>query len=78
MKDQIFTEAAHAKALFVFAHGAGAGMHHDFMAQVSGLLTQAQISVLRFNFPYMQQMQAEGKSRPPDIVPKLLDYYQQE
>lgn len=62
-------------AQVVFAHGAGADMHHEFMEQVSGLLNKAQINVLRFNFPYMDKRIELGKRYPPDRMPKLIDCY---
>jgi predicted alpha/beta-hydrolase family hydrolase len=50
-----------AKACYVFAHGAGAGMHHSFMADLARALAGRGIASLRFNFPFMEQ-----KSRRPD------------
>ena len=47
-------------AVFVFAHGAGAGMNHSFMLELAGALAELQIATLRFNFLYMEQ----GKKRP--------------
>src|SRR5215213_4501550 len=52
---------ANARACFVFAHGAGAGMHHASMASVAGDLAQQGIATLRYQFPYM-----ERASRRPD------------
>ena len=43
-----------ASALFVFAHGAGAGMRHAFMVQLSEALAGRRIATLRFQFPSMQ------------------------
>jgi predicted alpha/beta-hydrolase family hydrolase len=74
----IFQEAENPKALFIFAHGAGADMHHDFMEQVSALLVKKHINVLRFNFPYMIKRSEDGKRYPPDRMPKLLLSYQQQ
>jgi len=54
-----------ASAVFVFAHGAGAGMQHPFMATVADGLAQRHIACLRYEFPYM-----ERGSRRPD-VPKV-------
>jgi uncharacterized protein len=48
------------RAVYVFAHGAGAGMTHAFMAKVAGGLSARGIAVLRYNFPYMEQ----GSKRP--------------
>ena len=66
------------KALFVFAHGAGADMHHDFMAQITLLMNAADINVIRFNFPYMIKRAQDGKRRPPDRMPALLASYSAE
>lgn len=62
-------------AQIVFAHGAGADMHHEFMEQVSLLLNKSNINVLRFNFPYMDKRIELGKRYPPDRMPKLIDCY---
>lgn len=62
-------------AQVVFAHGAGADMHHEFMEQIATLFNQENINVLRFNFPYMDKRIALGKRYPPDRMPKLIDCY---
>lgn len=62
--------------LFIFAHGAGAGMDHEFMTAVASGLSQQGIQVARFNFPYMVKRAEDGKRRPPDRAPKLLEAYQ--
>ncbi len=54
-----------AKALYVFAHGAGAGMTHKSMISNAEGLTQRGIATLRYQFPYM-----EKGSRRPD-PPKI-------
>ena len=46
--------------MYVFAHGAGAGMHHPFMERASQALVTHGIATHRFDFPYMKA----GKSRP--------------
>ena len=46
--------------MYVFAHGAGAGMHHPFMQRAAEALEPRGISAHRFDFPYMQAK----KSRP--------------
>ena len=56
-----------AKALYILAHGAGAGMHHDFMVKVSKEVYDRRIATLRFQFPYME----DGR-RMPDHKSKLL------
>jgi predicted alpha/beta-hydrolase family hydrolase len=62
-------------AQIVFSHGAGADMHHEFMTKVSTLLNEANINVLRFNFPYMDKRIELGKRYPPDRMPKLIACY---
>jgi predicted alpha/beta-hydrolase family hydrolase len=52
--------APHAQACYVFAHGAGAGMHHTFIADIAKGLAQRDIATLRFQFPFMEQ----GSKRP--------------
>jgi predicted alpha/beta-hydrolase family hydrolase len=56
-----------AWAMYVLAHGAGAGMRHAFLESVSGLLAGAGIATLRFQFPY-----TEAGGRRPD-PPLLLE-----
>ena len=51
-------------ALFVMAHGAGAGMNHSFMEAVASDLCRRGIATLRYQFPYM-----EAGSRRPDRPP---------
>lgn len=51
---------AGAQACYVFAHGAGAGMDHAFMAAIAEGLAERDIACLRFNFPFMEQ----GSKRP--------------
>jgi predicted alpha/beta-hydrolase family hydrolase len=50
-----------ARACYVLAHGAGAGMTHPFLAACAGELGARGIATLRFQFPYM-----EAKSKRPD------------
>lgn len=46
---------AAARAAFVFAHGAGAGMAHSFMADFAQGLAARGIATLRYQFPYMER-----------------------
>jgi predicted alpha/beta-hydrolase family hydrolase len=55
-----------ARACFVFAHGAGAGMTHPFMEQVAGGLCDRGIATLRYQFPYMER--ASRRPDPPAIA----------
>lgn len=54
-----------ARAIYVFAHGAGAGMAHASMAAIAKGLAERGIATLRYQFLYM-----ERKSKRPD-PPKL-------
>jgi predicted alpha/beta-hydrolase family hydrolase len=54
-----------ARACYVLAHGAGAGMTHAFMAATATELAERGIATLRYQFPYMEK----GSKRPDS--PKL-------
>jgi predicted alpha/beta-hydrolase family hydrolase len=54
-----------AWALYVLAHGAGAGMRHPFLESVSGALAAGGIATLRYEFPYME---AGGRRIDPKPV----------
>src|ERR1700674_1095359 len=54
-----------ARACYVMAHGAGAGMAHPFMEDVAKRLAERGIATLRYQFPYMER----GSKRPD--TPKL-------
>ncbi|HEY3305115.1 MAG TPA: alpha/beta family hydrolase [Candidatus Binatia bacterium] len=45
----------HARALLVLAHGAGAGMQHKFMEEISQKLASQGVATLRYQFPYMEK-----------------------
>ena len=49
-----------ARACYVVAHGAGAGMNHPFMASISAGLGERGIATLRYQFPFMER----GSKRP--------------
>jgi predicted alpha/beta-hydrolase family hydrolase len=49
-----------ARACYVLAHGAGAGMKHAFMTAVASELAERGIATLRYQFPYMEK----GGKRP--------------
>ncbi|MGH9858504.1 MAG: alpha/beta hydrolase family protein, partial [Candidatus Acidiferrales bacterium] len=49
-----------ARACYVLAHGAGAGMSHPFMSAVADGLAERGIATLRYQFPYMER----GSKRP--------------
>jgi len=56
-----------ARALYVFGHGAGAGMRHRFMQAASDALGDHGIATFRYQFPYV-----EKRIRRIDPQPVLL------
>src|ERR1700723_999161 len=61
---------AEARACFVFAHGAGAGMTHPFMETFATGLCERGIATLRYQFPFMEK----GSRRPdaPAVAPAAV------
>jgi predicted alpha/beta-hydrolase family hydrolase len=53
--------------LYVLAHGAGAGMRHQFLEQISASLAALGVATFRYQFPYMEA----GRGRPD--APSLLE-----
>ena len=49
-----------ARACYVFAHGAGAGMAHASMETIAAGLAERDVATLRYQFPYMEK----GSKRP--------------
>jgi predicted alpha/beta-hydrolase family hydrolase len=60
----LLTAPRGARACYVVAHGAGAGMKYPFLAAVADGLAQRKVATLRYQFPYM-----ERGSRSPDKPP---------
>jgi predicted alpha/beta-hydrolase family hydrolase len=56
-----------ATTLYVFGHGAGAGMRHRFMQAMAEQLAARGVATLRYNFPYTQE-----EKRRPDPQKLLL------
>jgi predicted alpha/beta-hydrolase family hydrolase len=56
----LLNRPARPRACFVFAHGAGAGMTHAFMAQAAEAFCTRDVATLRYQFPYMEK----GSKRP--------------
>ncbi len=57
----LLARPADAQALYVLAHGAGAGMRHPFLERMAARLGDHAIATLRYQFPYM-----ERRARRPD------------
>jgi predicted alpha/beta-hydrolase family hydrolase len=56
----LLMQPAQARACYVFAHGAGAGMAHASMEATAAGLAARGIATLRYQFPYMEK----GSKRP--------------
>jgi predicted alpha/beta-hydrolase family hydrolase len=56
----ILIRPEHATLLYVLAHGAGAGMRHPFLENVSAHLAAHGVATFRYQFPSMEQ----GRKRP--------------
>ena len=56
----LFLRPPNAKAIYLFAHGAGAGMTHRAMESNARGLAERGIATLRYQFPYMEK----GSKRP--------------
>jgi predicted alpha/beta-hydrolase family hydrolase len=69
--------AGEARATLILAHGAGAPMDSEFMAQMAQLLAVRGVSVLRFEFAYMQARRVDGKKRPPNPQAQLLEQWRE-
>jgi predicted alpha/beta-hydrolase family hydrolase len=64
----LLASPAKPHALYVLAHGAGAGMRHAFMEAMAQRLAARGVASLRYQFPYV-----ENGSRRIDPEPLLLD-----
>jgi predicted alpha/beta-hydrolase family hydrolase len=69
----LHTGAKSAKLTVALAHGAGAPMDTPFMTFFAEGLAKRGFKVARFEFPYMAARRTEGKKKPPDRQPVLLD-----
>ncbi len=74
----IWNRTAKDSPVLILTHGAGAGMSSPFMKKVTQLLCDQGLSVVRFEFPYMQKMAQTGKRRPPDRQAVLLDAWREQ
>ena len=62
----ILVQPANARACYVLAHGAGAGMRHASMDRIAEGLADRGIATFRFNFPYMENKQ--GRPDQPAVA----------
>ncbi len=63
--------------LLVLAHGAGAPADSAFMDRLASSLSSEGVTTLRFEFPYMEKRRQDGRKRPPDRQPVLLERFRQ-
>ncbi|HEY4449954.1 MAG TPA: alpha/beta family hydrolase [Steroidobacteraceae bacterium] len=54
-----------ARACYVLAHGAGAGMEHPFMTAMAVGLAERGVATLRYQFPYMER--GSRRTDPPQL-----------
>ncbi len=59
-----------AWAVYVLAHGAGAGMRHPFLEEVAASLGAAGVATLRYQFPYMDKRR--GRPDPPAVLERTV------
>jgi predicted alpha/beta-hydrolase family hydrolase len=69
------TGPSQARARFLCAHGAGAGMDTPFLRTFAGLLADRGIATLRFEFAYMAARRQGGPRRPPPRAEGLVGEY---
>lgn len=63
----LLVRPAGARCLYVFAHGAGAGMEHAFMEEAASALAERKVATFRYNFPYK-----EAGRKAPNPAPVLI------
>jgi predicted alpha/beta-hydrolase family hydrolase len=64
---------ADGRCHLILAHGAGQGADSPFVSAVAHALATAGLCVSRFSFPYMVRSETEGRRRPLDREPILIE-----
>lgn len=62
-----------APRTIALAHGAGAAMDSAFMQAFAEGLAARGLRCVRFEFPYMAERRVDGKKRPPNRAPILIE-----
>jgi predicted alpha/beta-hydrolase family hydrolase len=62
----VLPEQVPPRALYVLAHGAGAGMRHPFLETMARALTERGIGTFRYEFLYMEKK--SGRPDPPAVA----------
>jgi len=68
---------ANKRVTIAFTHGAGAGIDSDFMQYFIEALRADGLSLAPFEFPYMAARRKDGKKRPPDRAPVLMQTWRE-
>ena len=76
MADILSTGNQSAPTLILLAPGAGAAVTSAWMERMAGLLAEAGLGVVRFDFSYMMARETEGSRRPPPKAEKLVGEYE--
>ena len=58
------------KCIMTLAHGAGAGMHHNFLVALATALAESGMATLRFNFPFMEHK--KGRPDTPAVAHETI------
>lgn len=69
----LYAKASESFCTLILAHGAGAPMDSEFMDVMTQYLLELNITVVRFEFPYMALRRLDAVRRPPNRAPVLLD-----
>jgi len=73
LPDLLIDGPDNAPVTIALAHGAGAPMDSAFMVAFAEGLVERGLRCVRFEFPYMHQRRDDGKKRPPNRAPVLLE-----
>lgn len=71
-------EVPDSGAVLLLAHGAGAPADSGFMERLASALARHGVTVVRFEFPYMQKRREDGRKRPPDRADTLLASFREQ
>ena len=69
----LYAKASESFCTLILAHGAGAPMDSEFMNVMTQYLLELNITVVRFEFPYMALRRLDAVRRPPNRAPVMLD-----
>lgn len=73
----LYVNADNPCCTLILAHGAGAPMDSAFMEAITLHLVALNISVVRFEFPYMAQRRRDAIRRPPNKMTVLQEAWRE-